>query len=180
MLVLNNQSIFTGEYCQISARPWNILLRKIRLCLLIRLRLDRVPLGAFPLTVANVEDGTLFSINSWIAQDELSISHKQSEINSLETTCWGSQGAFNPSSPEGDVKTNQMVVERSCKKIKDKNSHEWHSNPLLLFLRHYDNPIQLAAHRALLLSTMWGQDVSESLINCWLSLLSSSFYVYLL
>jgi len=140
-----------------STRPWNILLRKLRLCLLIRLRLDRVPLGAFPLTVANVEDGTLFSINSWIAQDELSISHKQSEINSLETTCWGSQGAFNPSSPEGDIKTSQMVVERSCKKIKDKNSHG-HSNPLLLFLRHYDNSIELAAHRALLLSTMWGQD----------------------
>ena len=95
-----------------------------------------MPLGAFPLTVANVDDGTLFSINGWIAQDELSISYKQSEINSLGD----SKGALDPSSL-GDDKTNQMLVERLYKKSKDKNIFEWHSDPLLLFLKHYDNSI---------------------------------------
>eukprot|EP00804_Cyclotella_cryptica_P011836 CCRYP_015348-RB/>CCRYP_015348-RB protein AED:0.01 eAED:0.01 QI:269/1/1/1/1/1/2/1639/1263 len=66
-------------------RPWEILLRKLRVLLLVTLRLsgDLNPTGTgtSPMTVRNVSGGDLFSTYYWVARDELSLSHdNQGEI----------------------------------------------------------------------------------------------------
>jgi len=85
---------------------WDNLLRKLRVCLLVSLRLYGKPLGACPISIKSVEKDGNFSVFEWLARDELTMSHKQEEINSLEVACRMSNRAFDPSKPEGDGQNN--------------------------------------------------------------------------
>lgn len=146
--------------------PWEQLLRKLRVCLLITLRLSGVHLGSFPVNISNIDDGSIFSIYQWIARDELSISHKHHELVSLEDSCRTSLQAFDPSSVEGDPPARwgllQMVCRDEPNKRREKASRSFDNKdqpgPLLLYLGGYNHPVQLAAHRALLLGEKWGKD----------------------
>lgn len=142
-------------------KPWEVLLRKLRVCLLISLRLYGKPIGPLPITISNVEEG-LFSIYEWIARDLLSFSHNQLEIAAFVIAAKGSVLTFHPSTNYGDEISHWKMLQKSC---------EMHSlqcptdtsqpGPLLFFLNHYNNPLKLAAHRALLLGQEWGRDVSK-------------------
>jgi hypothetical protein len=64
---------------QDSVRPWEIFLRRLRVCLLVSLRLsgDVDSLGSFnPMTVRSVSTPNTFSTYAWIAKDELTLSHE--------------------------------------------------------------------------------------------------------
>mmetsp|Transcript_4547 Transcript_4547/g.5234 ORF Transcript_4547/g.5234 Transcript_4547/m.5234 type:complete len:1732 (+) Transcript_4547:341-5536(+) len=136
-------------------KPWEDLLRKLRMCLLVALRLHAKPIGDLPLTIKNVESGDSFSMYEWIARDELSFSHNQEEIAALEDASAHSKLSFYPTSAEGDKPSHWKTVQNSCKRsfpTDDKTQL-----PLLLFMKHYSNPLKLAAHRASLLAQMWGR-----------------------
>jgi hypothetical protein len=67
--------------------PWDELLRKLRICLLLSLRLYGMPLGPFPLTIKNIEGGEVFSVYELVARDELAFTNKHEEIVALERAC---------------------------------------------------------------------------------------------
>lgn len=141
-------------------KPWERLLRKLRCCLLIALRLDGKPIGALPISISNIEAGC-FSIYEWISRDLISFSHDQLEIVALETACKNSEKSFYPSSEKGDVAKHWRMVQECC----EMNSSQYHMNqsesePLLFFFNHFNNSIKLSAHRALLLGQEWGRNVS--------------------
>ena len=141
-------------------KPWEELLRKLRVCLLVSLRLNGKPTGPLPITVSNVESGE-FSIYEWIARDLFSFSHNQLEIEALEIASASSNISFHPSSVDGDKTERWKMVQDSCKtKSLHCPTNESQSGPLLFFLKHYNHSRQLAAHRALLLGQQWGRDVS--------------------
>jgi len=102
-----------------------------------------IPSTSFPITVDNVEDGTIFSIFEWIAQDELRITHNQEELLSLEKIC----ESIKDIDHEGKCRAMQQACVEGSSKI----------SPLLYFLRHYNSKPFLAAHRALILADMWGR-----------------------
>lgn len=77
---------------------WKSLLRKLRICLLVSLRMHGNRLAA-PITVDNVNQVDIFSVYAWLARDELSMSHNHDEIVSLEKACLISSYAFDPSLP---------------------------------------------------------------------------------
>ena len=70
-----------------SIRPWELLLRRLRVCLLVSLRLSGdVDSGGFnPLTVSSVSKPGTFSTYAWIAKDELTLSHENQVLVSLDT-----------------------------------------------------------------------------------------------
>jgi len=76
-----------GKITQLdSIRPWEILLRRLRVCLLVSLRLsgDVDSLGGFnPMTVSSVSKPGTFSTYAWIAKDELTLSHDNQVLVSL-------------------------------------------------------------------------------------------------
>jgi hypothetical protein len=131
------------------------------MCLLISLRLGLHSCSAVPLTIAHVEEGDLFSIFEWIARDELTITHS-SEILHLEENCKTSLISFDPCSKDGDDLSRWKMVQKSCHQdsVKTCPNNLESPGPLLFFLRHYNNSVILAAHRALILALRWGQDVS--------------------
>jgi len=144
---------------------WDILLRQLRVCLLVSLRLFGSPLGACPISVKNVDN---FSVYEWLARDELTMSHKQPEIASLEIACQISSRAFDPSKPEGDAKSRWKTVQRSCltaalgeseraEYLVDFDDDE-RLGALHLYLRLHNKPELLAPHRALLLASKWGHN----------------------
>ena len=143
---------------------WDSLLRKLRVCLLVSLRLNRVRLAA-PLSVDNVDQGDIFSVYEWLAHDELSMSHNQEEIALLENACSISSYAFDPSTPAGDGPSKFKVLQNSClaSQISEQERAEYlvdfddddRFGALLLFLGNHNDPPTLAAHRALLLSLQW-------------------------
>ncbi len=156
MHVFSNASVFY------TVKPWKDLLRRLRVCLLVSLRLYGVPLGSFPITVANVEKGGIFSIYQWLAHDEVSLSHKTRDLIGLENLCRASNLSFNPSLMEGDERWD--MLQTSCRErysIKNFVPTD-HSAPapLLLFLEHYNDSRKLAAHRALVLAQNWAREVS--------------------
>jgi hypothetical protein len=69
-----------GKITQLDCiRPWENLMRKLRVCLLVSLRLsgDVDSLGGFnPMTVRSVSKPDTFSAYAWIARDELTLSHE--------------------------------------------------------------------------------------------------------
>jgi hypothetical protein len=77
---------------------WKSMLRKLRVCLLVSLRMHGKRLAA-PITVDNVNQDDIFSVYEWLARDELSMSHNHEEITSLEKACSISSYAFDPSLP---------------------------------------------------------------------------------
>jgi hypothetical protein len=103
-----------------------------------------IPCTSFSITVDNIEDGTTFSIFEWIARDELRITHKQEDLLCLEKICDSIKDNGND---EKWKAMQQACVEESSK-----------LSPLLYFLRHYNAKHFLAAHRALILATMWGRE----------------------
>lgn len=151
---------------QIVSR-WDTLLRQIRVCLLVSLRLHGRPLGACPISVKSLDKTDNFSVFQWLAQDELAMSHKHAEISSLEIACQISSRAFDPSKPEGDGKSRWKTVQRSCltaalgesersEYLVDFDDDE-RLGALHLFLRPHNKPERLIAHRALLLASEWGR-----------------------
>lgn len=151
-----------------TAKPvdeWKSLLRKLRVCLLVSLRMRGTRLPA-PITIDNVNQADIFSVYEWIARDELSMSHSHDEIVSLEKACSISSYAFDPSVPDGDGPSRFKMMQNSCisATISEAERSEYlvdfddddKFGALLLFLGSHNEPKILAAHRALLLSKMWG------------------------
>jgi len=147
---------------------WDILLRQLRVCLLVSLRLHGRPLGACPISVKAVDRVDNFSVFEWLARDELAMSHKQSEISTLEIACQISSRAFDPSKGEGDRKNRWKTVQRSCltaalgesersEYLVDFDDDE-RLGALHLFLRPHNKPELLVPHRVLLLASEWGRD----------------------
>ena len=150
--------------------PWDEALRKLRMCLLISLRLNTVNVGQFSINPANIEAGDIFSVYEWLARDELLLSHKQEEIASMELKCQKSIHALNPFDPESDAPTKWKLLQNECVQCAQKNlglarsprvlhANEKELDPLILYLRNHLHPQYLAAHRALILCSKWGQKV---------------------
>ena len=141
------------------------------MCLLFSLRLHGESLGPVPITVSNIEDGTIFSIYQWLARDELYFSHKNEEIVAFEELFSNNDKRwFDPSTKDGDLLIRWKLLQQTCidrqKKMnlsffQDEKS-DTGAAPLLFYLQQFYNPIQLAAHRALILTEMWGRNVSHS------------------
>lgn len=159
-----------GKITQLeSVRPWEDLLRKLRVCLIVSLRLsgDVNPFGGVnPMTVNSVSRPHNFSAYSWIARDELSLSHDNQVVMALENACMSSSEAFYPSTVDGDSPQHQKIMFQSCI-----NPHQGatlhnptgltndaHARSLLFYLKdHARFTTHLAANRALILANMWGQ-----------------------
>jgi len=130
-------------------------------------------LGAFPITVSNVEAKDIFSVYEWLARDELTMSHRQDEIVSLEAACGGSGLAFDPSSEAGDHPGRWKMLQQAClaAAISEEEREEYlldmndddQLGALLLYLSQYNNPAVLVVHRALLLARQWVQKVRHRL-----------------
>lgn len=96
----------------------------------------------------------------------------QTVILALESACLSSSVAFYPSSTDGDTVANKKVVKQSCSYTK-KNSivnpsgltNDSNSRPLLFYFRdHAKCTTHLAAHRALILSKLWGKTPSNIML----------------
>ena len=83
--------------------PWDRILRKLRLCLVVSLRLKEEERNPFPITVAHVEAGNIFSLFQWVARDQLTLSHKQNEVDNVEIACRRSRLKLCPSLAECDA-----------------------------------------------------------------------------
>lgn len=131
------------------------LIRKLRICLLVSLRLYGKDIAPFPLSVHNLEKEKDYSVFKWIAIDELSLSKTHEEIVTLETACHLSNHSINPMSYESDKLEAVKRLQDSCLEHQKQVPSPNNSGSLLLFFKPYNNPILLAAHRALLLATEW-------------------------
>jgi hypothetical protein len=146
---------------------WDSLLRRLRVCLLVSLRLYGSPLGACPISVKAVDKKGNFSPFEWLARDELTMSHKQQEIASLEVACRMSSRAFDPSKSEGDESAHWKAVQRSCLSAalgeSEREEHligfddDERLGALHLFLKPHNIEHILTPHRALLLAGKWGR-----------------------
>ena len=159
------------SYGQVDSKvvmgPWDSLLRRLRVCLLVSLRLHGNALGACPISVKAVDKKGNFSPFEWLARDELTMSHKQEEIASLETACRISSRAFDPSKPEGDEPAHWKAVQRSCLSAalgeSEREEHligfddDERLGALHLFLKPHNIERLLTPHRALLLAGKWGR-----------------------
>ena len=159
-----------GKITQLeSVGPWEELLRKLRVCLLVSLRLAgdvNPPGGNDPMTIRSVSRGGVFSTFSWIAKDELSLSHDNQVVIALETACLSSSETFYPSTADGDTAQHRKVVLLSCTNphhasfLKNPTGlmKDTHSRPLIFYLKdHAHFTSHLAANRALILAGMWGE-----------------------
>jgi hypothetical protein len=152
----------------IAARDWDTLLRRLRVCLLVSLRLFGINLGACPISVHDVEEDGNFSILQWVAHDELAMSHKHEEIATLENACKISNLAFDPTTSEGDDPAKFKVLQNSClaAALSEAERSEYlvdfddddRLGALLLYLRPYNNGELLLFHRVLLLSAEWAKN----------------------
>jgi hypothetical protein len=156
---------FTKDITNRLVGDWKSLLRKLRVCLLVSLRLHGTRLAA-PITIDNVNQSDIFSVYEWLAQDELSMSYNHEEIVSLEKACSISSYAFDPSLPDGDGPSRFKMLQSSClaasitederaEYLVDINDDD-RFGALLLYLSSHNIPKILAAHRALLLASKWG------------------------
>ena len=155
-------------YDNASVKKWDELLRKLRVCLLVSLRLHRVRIGTFPITVDYVEKGDIFSVYEWLAHDELALSHKHKEIISLEDACKVSGFSFDPSTDAGDATARFETLQNACLSaaLSEEERTEYlvdfddddKLGALLLFLKSHNEPKLLVAHRALLLGSIWSQN----------------------
>jgi len=148
--------------------PWNSLLRKLRVCLLVSLRLGNTHFPA-PITVKQVEECDVFSVYEWLARDELALTHDQEELTLLEQSCQISCYSFDPSQPEGDDAEKVKILQNAClashlsedvrtEYLVDFDDNEERFGSLLLFFGRYNDPPMLAAHRSLLLAKLWLAD----------------------
>lgn len=135
--------------------PWKQLLRKLRVCLIFTLRLHHHPLSVLPITVSNIESNS-FSIYSWIARDELDISHSQEEISVLEHALSVSGQIIEAYSSKADSSAKTKLLQQACSQPGMRST-----TPLLLLFPQYNDSVLLASHRALLLAEMWGASPNE-------------------
>ena len=153
-----------------AINDWETLLRRIRVCLLVNLRLKNVRFDA-PISVAHVDEVGLFSVYQWLAHDELSVSHAHEEIVALEMACRISSLSFDPSLSEGDgpirFKQLQSVClaasieeEERVEYLLEMDDTEDKCDSILLFFRSHNESSILAAHRARLLSLKWCESPS--------------------
>jgi len=152
----------------LAVKKWDQLLRKLRVCLLVSLRLKGVRIGTFPLTVEYVEQGDIFSVYEWLAHDELAMSHDHKEITSLEEACKFSGISFDPSTEAGDLTARFEMLQNACLSaaLSEEERSEYlvdfddddKLGALLLFLQSHNEPKLLVAHRALLLASLWSQN----------------------
>eukprot|EP00594_Rhizosolenia_setigera_P007324 CAMPEP_0178943576 /NCGR_PEP_ID=MMETSP0789-20121207/2663_1 /TAXON_ID=3005 /ORGANISM="Rhizosolenia setigera, Strain CCMP 1694" /LENGTH=1049 /DNA_ID=CAMNT_0020623185 /DNA_START=1221 /DNA_END=4370 /DNA_ORIENTATION=- len=160
-----------GKVLSLEAmKPWENLLRKLRICLFIYFRLgDYGKTTQFPINPKNIEAGSYFSVFEWIARDELETSHKQDEIAKVEHICTTSSSGFNPYDPDADAPKRWKLLQKNCiefsqdnirkKEQRSANKHfvsTYEYFPLLMYIRSHSHPLKLAAHRALLLGSKWG------------------------
>jgi hypothetical protein len=151
-----------------AVKQWDQLLRKLRVCLLVSLRLKGVRIGTFPITVNYVEKGDIFSVYEWLAHDELAMSHKHKEIVMLEEACKVSGISFDPSTAAGDVSSRFEMLQNACLSaaLSEEERTEYlvdfddddKLGALLLYLKSHNEPKLLVAHRALLLASTWSQN----------------------
>ncbi|GKY99414.1 hypothetical protein MPSEU_000896100 [Mayamaea pseudoterrestris] len=150
-------------------QAWEMLMRKIRLCIVIHFRLIHVRLAA-PITVANIDEDGLFSVYELLALDLMSASSSYNEFLSLEAACSGSSFSFDATSEAGDdvVRIMQLQVACSPKAVAavesaTENASVAHDRygVLILFLPSYNQTSLLAAHRARLLSRIWHKSPQE-------------------
>lgn len=135
--------------------------------MLVSLRLNRIQLGACPITIDSVEEEGNFSVFDWLAHDELAMSHNNSEIVSLENACKLSSHSFDPSTAAGDEAAKFKTLQSSCLSttISEEERTEYlvdfddddRLGALLLHLSAHNIPDVLLAHRALLLASEWGK-----------------------
>lgn len=160
--------LFPTHVVALVVHPWETLLRKIRVCLFVSLRLYGMNLGTFPITVENVESNDTFSVYEWVARDELISGHKHAVIVALEKTCKGSGIAFDPSTSVGDNPLRWKLLQLAClaTAISEEERAEYLvdfddnvQGALLLYLGSHNNPSLLVAHRALLLAGKWKNEV---------------------
>ncbi|CAB9516100.1 Rab3 GTPase-activating protein non-catalytic subunit [Seminavis robusta] len=154
--------------CADKVKRWDELLRKLRVCLLVSLRLKGVRIGTFPITVQYVDKGDIFSVYEWLAHDELAMSHKHKEITTLEEACKVSGISFDPSTEQGDVTSRFEMLQNACLSaaLSEEERTEYlvdfddddKLGALLLFLKSHNEPKLLVAHRALLLASIWSQN----------------------
>lgn len=135
-------------------KDWDDMLRRLRLCMLVSFRLKNARLAA-PISIHNVDDESAFSVYEWLALDELSMSHKQEEIVSLELACKMSSLAFDPSTSDGDGPSRFKMLRNSCLSAaigEDERAEylidfedEDRFGALLLFFRSHNEPRMLVA-----------------------------------
>jgi Rab3 GTPase-activating protein regulatory subunit N-terminus len=152
-------------------KPWDEMLRKLRVCMLVSLRLRGNSLGTCPISIKAVEADGNFSVYQWLAMDELNMSHKQAEILSLEIACRMSNRAFDPSKPEGDDPARWKMLQRSCLSVApgERERAEYmidfdddeRLGALHLYFKPHNRAEMLVAHRALLLASQWGHSPSN-------------------
>ena len=151
-----------------TVRPWEDLLRKLRVCLLVSLRLsgNLNPVGEFsPMTVSTVSRPDIFSAFSWVAVDELTLSHDNQVIIALEGACLSSSESFYPSTSEGDSGEHKRKILETCTSIQERNptnpmglANDTRSPPLIFYLKdHAQFTTHLAANRALILARLFLQ-----------------------
>jgi len=149
---------------------WDDLLRKLRVCLLVSIRLRDAPHPA-PLSVHNVNEDGLFSVFEWLAYDELRTTHKQDEILSIEVACKMSSHTFSPSTVDGDGPSRFKQMKNSCLELvmddeeraeyfMDSDDHDRFGS-LLLFFPNHNEHLVLVAHRARILAAEWGKAPSN-------------------
>jgi len=140
-----------------ESKPWKILLRKIRVCSLVSFRLYGELQIEFPITVANVDKGTIFSVSQWLATDELRLFHNQDDCMMLEMSAYGSKDSFDPSAAIGDEMNNWKILQRFCIEPPKLSDICDQTPSLLLYFKEQNRAMYLAAHRALLLGSKWGK-----------------------
>lgn len=151
------------------AGRWDWLLRKLRVCLLVSLRLHGFQLGACPISIKAVDKGDNFSVYEWLAQDELTMSHNNEEVVSLENACRISSHAFDPSSPAGDDRYKELQNSCFSKALSEEERAEYLKDfsdddglgSLLLYMKGHNMAEFLLAHRALILASKWGRNPSD-------------------
>lgn len=152
------------------AGEWDKLLRKLRVCLFVSLRLHGFPLGACPISIKAVDAGDSFSVFEWLALDELSMSHNNDEIVSLENACRISSHAFDPSKPEGDDRfkalqnaclSTALSEEERAEYLVDFDDDDDRLGAMLLYMKPHNQTDMLLAHRALLLVSKWGRSPKD-------------------
>jgi len=157
-----------GSITQVnSVRPWEEMLRKLRVSLLVSCRLDGDvnPIGmSDPMTIKNVSRLDMFSAYTWIARDELSNSNDDQVTVATEVACLSSSEAFYPSTVDGDTAENKETMFKSCNNFhlltpaNIDTIRRDNSRSLLFYMKdHAQFPAHLAANRALILSSMWGK-----------------------
>ena len=158
-------------FCNCSVTRWETLLRQMRVCLLVSLRLHGIQLGPLPLSVHEIDKAEEFSPFQWLAHDELLMSHKHNEIVSLENACRISSHSFDASSAEGDPPVRWKALQTAClastlsadertEYLVDFDDDD-RLGALLLYLKGHNMGKVLVAHRALLLAAKWGKQPED-------------------